>query len=486
MDLNSKIVNATKWSTITEVIAKLITPITSIVLARLLTPEAFGIVASITMIISFAEIFTDAGFQKFLVQHNFKDDLEKEQCINVAFWSNLVLSFIIWGGISVFRNSLATLVGNPNLGNALAIACVSIPLAAFSSIQMALYKRDFNFKTLFKVRLISIFIPLFFTIPLAFILRNYWALIIGTIISNLANALLLTFFSNWSPRFFFSFEKLKEMFSFTFWSMIEAVSIWLTGYVDIFIIGIYLNGYYLGLYKTSITLVGQIMNLIICAITPVLFSSLSRLQDDPSQFKILFLKFQKIVGVFIIPMGVGLFCFRDFVTVLLLGEQWIEASDFIGLWGLTSAVTIVLSHFSSEVYRSLGRPKLSVLSQFLHLIVLCPVVYISINYGFQVLYTARALVRLEGILVNLILMYYLIRMSPLVMFKNISVSIFSSLIMALCAFLLLNINDSFSLNFIYIFLCVIMYFLVVCAFPRERMLMISILKKGIYRLLKNK
>ncbi|MBO5919693.1 MAG: oligosaccharide flippase family protein [Bacteroidales bacterium] len=66
-ELNNKIVKATKWSSITEVVAKLITPITSIVLARLLTPEAFGVVATLTMVITFAEIFTDAGFQKYLI-----------------------------------------------------------------------------------------------------------------------------------------------------------------------------------------------------------------------------------------------------------------------------------------------------------------------------------------------------------------------------------------------------------------------------------
>ena len=76
-NLNKKIVNATKWSTITEVMAKLVAPISSMVLARLLTPEAFGVVATLNMVIAFAEIFTDAGFQRYLIQHEFKDDWNK-------------------------------------------------------------------------------------------------------------------------------------------------------------------------------------------------------------------------------------------------------------------------------------------------------------------------------------------------------------------------------------------------------------------------
>ena len=61
---NSKIAKATRWSAVTEVAAKLVAPVASMILARVLTPEAFGIVATLTMIITFAEIFTDAGFQK--------------------------------------------------------------------------------------------------------------------------------------------------------------------------------------------------------------------------------------------------------------------------------------------------------------------------------------------------------------------------------------------------------------------------------------
>ena len=465
---NNKIITATKWSTTTEVIAKLVTPVTGIILARLLTPEAFGVVATLTMVITFAEIFTDAGFQKYLIQHEFKDAIDLEQSTNVAFWSNLVLSLAIWLLIGIFSDPIASLVGNPGLGYVLTIACVSIPLAAFSSIQMALYKRSLDYKTLFKVRIVGVCIPLLVTIPLAFYLRDFWALIIGTIVSNLVNAILLTIYSRWKPRFYFSIMKLKEMFSFTSWSMIEAISIWLTSYVDVFIIGIYLNEYYLGLYKTSITVVGQIMGLITSATTPILFSALSRLQNDENAFRNLFFRFQKLLGMFIIPMGVGIFCFSDLATEIVLGEQWMEASGFIGLWGLTSTLTIVLSHYSSEVYRAKGRPKLSVLAQLLHIMVLWPTVLIAVKYGFEILYTARAIVRLEMILVNVVIMFIAIHISPLDMFKNIFVPCVCAFFTGVIAVVLLNCNTSISWQLISIPLCGIIYLVMIYCFPDGR------------------
>lgn len=478
-ELSNKIIKATKWSSATEIIAKLITPITSIVLARLLTPDAFGVVTTLTMIISFAEIFTDAGFQKYLIQHQFVDDVDKDQSTNVAFWSNLIMSLAIWLAIGIFADPLAVMVGNPGLGHVLIIACISIPLLALSSIQMALYKRELDFKTLFKVRIIGIAIPLLVTVPLAFYLRSYWALVIGTIVTNCANAVLLTVYSKWKPSFFYSFNKLKEMFSFSTWSVIEAISIWMTGYVDVFIIGVYLNEHYLGLYKTSMTVVGQIMGLITAATTPILFSSLSRLQDDENEFQTLFFKFQKLVGLLVIPIGVGIYCYSDFVTEILLGSQWLDASSFIGLWGLTSSVTIVLSHYSSEVYRAKGWPKLSVLAQVLHLIVLWPAVLIAVKHGFDALTVTRALVRLELILVNLIIMYVVVKISPWMMFKNISFSVIASLFMAIIAMLIQRVSDSILWQIVSILICVFFYFGIILVIPSNREILYSMKKKNI-------
>ncbi len=472
--LNNKIVKATKWSAVTEIIAKLITPIISMILARLLTPEAFGVVTTMTMIITFAELFTDAGFQKYLVQHEFKDDVDREQSTNVAFWSNFILSMFIWGIIAIFAEPLAALVGNPGLGHVLIIACVAIPLAAFSSIQMALYRRDLDFKTLFKVRFVSILIPLVVTIPLALWLRSYWALIFGHIAQNITNAVLLTVFSKWKPKLFYSFTKLKEMLSFTIWSLFEAISIWLTGYVDVFIVGTMLSQHYLGLYKTSSMLVGQIMGLITATTTPVLFSSLSRLQDDDKEFKRLFFKFQKFVGLLVIPTGIIIFCFSDFFTEILLGYQWMEASGFIGLWGLTSSITIVLSHYSSEVYRAKGRPKLSVLSQWLHIIVLWPVVIWAVHYGFQTLYIARSLVRLEGIAVNLCIMGWIVKMPIWRMINNILPIIFAATCMLVV--LLLPSTDIIWYKIIYVLIATVIYFVVILFFPEERNTLLNIPK----------
>lgn len=476
-NLKIKMLNATKWASITEIVAKTISPVTAMILARLLAPEAFGVVATVTMIISFAEMFTDAGFQKYLVQHEFRDEEEKHKNSNVAFWTNLGISLFLWGVIALFSESIAMLVGNPGLGNVITIACVQLPLTSFSSIQMALYRRDFDFKTLFWVRLISICIPFVVTIPLAILGFSYWALIIGTICGNLSNAVILTLKSKWKPEWFYSVTILKEMLSFSIWSLVEAISIWLTAWIDAFIIGSVLNQHYLGLYKTSTTIVNALLALIAAATTPVLFSALSRLQDDTEQFNYTFFKMQKLVSMLVFPLGVGVYLYSDMATQILLGSQWHEASGVIGVWALTSAIMIVLGHYCSEVYRAKGKPKLSFLAQVLHLIVLVPVCIIGSKYGFWALVYARAWIRMESILVHFIIMKYAIGFPVWKIIRNVFPTATSAVAMGILGYLLQQLNDGMLWSFISIFICAVFYFGVLYLFPGMQGEMKGIVKR---------
>ena len=476
-DLNQRVAKATKWSGITETCRRLIGPVSSMVLARLLTPEAFGVVTTMALVISFADLFTDAGFQKYLIQHEFKDETDLVQSTNVAFWSNFIMSMVFWGVIAIFSEPLATLVGSPGLGHVMIVASVAIPITAFSSIQMALYKRNLDFKTLFKVRIVGIVIPFIVTIPLAFLLRSYWALILGSITQKVINAILLTYYSKWKPSFFYSFEKLREMLSFTIWTLIESISIWLTNYVDVFIVGSMLSQYYLGLYKTSIVTVGHIIGIITATTTPILFSSLSRLQNDDDNFCRFFLKFQKNVGLFVIPLSIGIFLFSDLVTIVLLGDQWMEASGFIGLWGLTSGFVCLFCHYSSEVYRAKGRPLLSALSQWLHIIILWPALLWAVQHGFHTLYVTCSLVRVIAIFVSVFITWLLIRISLFSMIRNLLPAIIASFVMLIAGIFMLQLSQAILWKWIAVIVCIVVYFCIIWLFPTERNLALTILKK---------
>ncbi|AOR24747.1 lipopolysaccharide biosynthesis protein [Clostridium taeniosporum] len=476
-NIKSKFINATKWSTITEIAAKLVSPIINMILARIISPEAFGVVATVTMIMSFADMFTDAGFQKYLVQHEFNDEDEKFKNANVAFWTNFVISIFLWAIIIVFREQIAVMVGNPGLGNVIAIACVQLLLTSFSSIQMALYRRDFDFKTLFSVRMVSVCIPFIVTIPLTFLVEGYWALIIGSIIIQLSNAVILTMKSKWKIGLFYKIDLLKEMLSFSIWSLIESISIWLSCWIDILVIGNIFNQYYLGIYKTASSMVGIVMSLIFASVVPVFFSALSRLQHDNENFNKMYFNTQRNMSILIFPLGVGIYLYSDLATSIMLGSKWNEASAIIGVCALTNAIKIILGDLCSEVYRAKGKPKISFLAQILHLVVLIPVCIISSKYGFWLFVYARSWIRMEFVLVHFIIMKFIIKFPIERVFKNVMPTAVSTFAMGILICLLKQINNNLLWSFTSIIICSLFYFGVLYLFPSMRKEMNGILEK---------
>jgi len=472
-ELNKKSGRALAWSSITEIIAKLIVPIVNIILARLLAPEAFGAVATITMVITFAEVFTDAGFQKYIVQHEFEDEEALNKSTNVAFWTNFAFSVIIVSLIIIFRNPIAKLVGSPELGKGIAIASLMILMVSFSSIQSARFKRDLDFKPLFFVRIGSSLIPLLVTVPLAFVLRNFWALVIGSLTVHLFNAIALTVKSKWKPKLFYSLRLFKEMFSFSAWTLLESIVIWLTVNIDIFILGNVLDDHYLGIYKTSMNTVNSYMSIIISAIVPVLFSTLSRCQDNDEEFSKTYYTFQKYTALFVMPMSVGVFIFRDFVVALLLGSQWKEAAGFVGIWAVMTGITIIFSTLASEVYRSKGNPKLSTFAQLLHILFLIPTVLITSEYSFSVLYISRSLIRIQFVIVNIIIMRVVYRFKLKTTLKNIFPIIISTCVMSVVGYLLENIMSAIWWQLISVLICVVVYFFIIFSFPKTRKAILS-------------
>lgn len=484
--LKNKFLYATKWSAFTEIAAKLISPVTNMILARIVSPEAFGVVATVTMVISFADMFTDAGFQKYLIQHQFDLEEEKFKNADVAFWTNFAISMFLWLLIIALRNPIANLVGNPGLGNVISIAGVQLLLTSFSSIQMALFKRKFDFKTLFVVRIISVIVPFAITIPLALLGFSYWSLIIGSIVIQLSNSVILTIKSQWKPHFFYSIGIFKNMISFSIWSLIEAISIWFTIWIDMFIIGNSLNQYYLGIYKSSTTLVNTLMALITASVVPVLFVGLSRLQDDDKRFNELFFTTQRFTSALLLPLGIGVYIYSDLVTKVLLGNKWLEASKIIGVWALTSSLVIIFSSFCSEVYRAKGRPKLSFISQILHLIVLVPVCIVSSKHGFWTLVYARALIRMEAILVDFLLMKFVIGIPVSRIVKNVMPTGIAALCMGGVGILLKLIGHGFIWDIFSIIICALSYVGFLLLFPSMRKEIYSLVGKFKLKIAKTK
>ena len=480
--MDTKVVAAAKWSLITEVLAKLITPVTNIILAHILAPTAFGILATIMMVISFAEMLADAGFQKFLVQYEFESEDEKQKNVSVAFISNIVLAIVLWLVIIIWRDELAILVGNEGLGFPLAVMGAMLPLGAFSSIQMAMYRRSFNFKFLLSIRMITIITPLFISIPMALAGFDYWSLIAGLLAAHLFTAIALCVRQEKLISIYFSSTVFRKMFSFSAWSLAEAFSIWLTAWVDTFIISHFLDAYYLGLYKMPTAIVTTVMAIATSSMAPVLYSALSRHQHNQVEFEKIFLTFQRYMALFLVPLGVGMFVYQDFIVEILLGPQWKLAGIVLGSWALSSSLVTAISYLISEAFRAKGMPNISFLAQMAHLFVLIPVIYVCVQYDFTTFVYARSIVRVQMIAVLLYLLAIYVGMNAWLVIRNIKSYIIASAVVGTGSYVLLHLHNSMIWTIFCICISLMLYLVVLYLFPTERIILTKIWESVLLRL----
>lgn len=473
-EVGAKARTATKWSLLAEVCAKAIIPITQIVLARLLAPEAFGVFAVVVMVSSFAQMLSDAGFQKYLIQREFTSRESLSKSANVAFLASLTVALVLWLVISAWRDPITELTGAPGKGLVLVVAAATLPLSSISSVQQAILRRDFAYRKLMPIRVAVAATPLLVAVPMALAGFDYWALVWGLVASEIVNAVALTVSSPWRPRWYFSRKRLRAMLSFSSWTLVESIVIWMSVWSGSFIVATVLTEHDLGLYRQPLLAVNSIFAVVTGATTPILFASLSRLQGDRPAFRDFFMRFQFAVAMALLPIGVILFVFRSAATEIAFGPEWADASLMVGAWGLSTCFAIVFSHYCSEVFRALGRPRISVLSQVLYMLVMVPAVYLAAGSGYERVVIVSSAVRAVQILLNQYLMWRLTGFGLGSVLSNVAAPLGSAVAVGVLAYFVESgAGDSLLLALALMAATVIAYLALSLVSPRSRAMVLG-------------
>lgn len=463
------IVQSTKWSAVSEVLAKIASPLANIVLARLLAPDVFGLVASFTVVTTFAEVFTDAGFQKFIVQHEFKDDKELYDYTTVAFWTNMLFSIAIWLGIFIFRSPIASFIGSSGYGTEVATLSLLIPLHALSSIQNALYRRAFRFKELVPIRFVSSLMPLVVTIPCAVFFKNVWAIIIGNLAKEIVTAVMLTYNSLWKPTLFYKLAYLKNMFSDCLWLLGDSLMIWITSYASVFIVNRYLDPYHTGIFRTGVNTIQPYLNLIFVITSPVLFSALSRLQNNKNESNKIFLDYQKFASYIVVPMGVFVFIYRDMVTSILLGSAWKEAALLVGCSGLALPIVILIGQYNSVYFRAMGKAKIAMTVQGIYAIVMVALLLFAVRYQFKILSVVGGLYPLTYSVISILGLKFAFKFKISRVVRVLLPSIISSVVAALLSYAIMNFfSGAIWWQLICVAIACLVYLIVLMSIPQSR------------------
>lgn len=398
------LVHALKWSFLAEMSSKAITPIVFIVLARLLTPEDFGVMSAALMVIAFCQIFWEAGMGKALIQRQ----TEVEDAANVAFWVNLCLGLLIAGLLFGGAHRIAmTFFQDARVTAVLQVMSLQVMLGALSSVQTALLQKEMDFKKLFWVRTTTVAFPGLASIPLAWSGMGYWALVAGTLTGQIVQVIMLWQMSLWRPALLFPMSVARQMGRFGAWVGASGLLAWFYMWADSLIVGANLGIQDLGIYRVGNQFAGLIFTFIFGPVVPVLYSHLSRVGKERNQLKASMEKVIRILMLISIPSSVIVYQFSDPLSSLIFGDKWQGVGFVFGVLALMHGLSWVVG-MNGEVYRAMGKPSLDTIVTTCTLAVYLGVYIVTVRLGFGYFVWARLFLALGALLLHLFILQWVL------------------------------------------------------------------------------
>lgn len=369
-----------------EVFSKVLGTITSIVLARLLLPSDFGLIAIVYLLLAAIGLFSELGFGAAIIQR--KDRIE--EALNTGFTINLILSGFLFIAAIILAPLWAAFYNDSNITLVTMVLAISIIITSFEFVPSTRLRKDLMFKKFAIVGIASSLTNSCIAIYLAFVGWGYWSLVYGALASSAVKLLMLYKVSPWKPRFIFDKQIAKELFGYGKHLFAATIIIFINTNIDNAIggkmLGLTVLGYYYIAYRW-----GNFSYLISGMTERVMFPTYAKIQGDIPRLQRWYLKILKYVSMLTFPISLGLFTIAPEFVVVVLGVKWassIVPMQILCFYGLF----LSLSGTTGSVFTAVGKPKLvrnlSFLGMVIILIFIYPMIFFYGLIGLCIVVTA--------------------------------------------------------------------------------------------------
>jgi O-antigen/teichoic acid export membrane protein len=376
---------------------RLIGLISVAILARLLAPADFGVVAMALVIAGLLDTAAYAGVDLALIRTN----ADTREYRDSAWTIQLLQGAVIAALLLLAAPFAAEYYGEPKVATILMWLSAKSMIEGFQNIGIVAFQKDLDFAKQFRFNVYSRVLNLVVTVAAAFFFRNYLALVIGMVSGALITVGLSYAMHPYRPRI--SFAKARQLWSFSNWLLISRIGSFLSRKSDQFLIGGIVGATALGGYHVGGELATMPTAELVMPMRRALFPTLSKLQGDPTAFRGAVLQSFSTLAILCVSMGFGLMITAGEIVPLLLGAQWHSAIPLVrwlALYGTFSALALVLE---VPIWVN-GRTQVSAILAWLELVLLVPLIVYSVHhYGIEAAAMSRAAVSV----VMLPLMLYL-------------------------------------------------------------------------------
>jgi O-antigen/teichoic acid export membrane protein len=440
-DIKSRAVKSVKWTMLGEIASRSVRPVITLILARILAPEDFGIFGVAVIATGLAQILQDFGLGKTLIQR----ETEIDKSANIVFWTNLALSIFLYLLLFITAPLLSKFFREAKVTSVLRVLCIQIVFFSLFSVHKALLQRKFRFKQLFFISLFSATTIGLVSIPLALLDCGVWSLVFGALASAFIQVLLFMKMSDFRPRLGIDRKLAKQLLRFGSWVTSEAFLGWLIVWGDSIVLGHFLGVEELGIYRVGVTFLTFAFGIFFNPLTLVAYPAFSRLQSNIEELKQSFLKITKIIASISLPIGVGLATLGPSISSGVFGNKWEGIEIIIALIGIKEAISWLIS-INPEVYRAIGRPDINSKLRLFIVIYYIPVYVLAAPYGLLVFCIARLAVAVIPIFIHLFIVKKLFRLPYTYLFDCIKVPLVSALVMGAIVYGIRNLSANYILE----------------------------------------
>ncbi|NLP47436.1 MAG: lipopolysaccharide biosynthesis protein [Clostridiales bacterium] len=435
------------------------------ILARLLSPSDFGVVGLVTVYLVVSNILITGGFSNALIRKKTIDDAD----LSTVFYIYMMMAIVLYACLFSIAPAVASFYEKPILKPILRALGLNIFPGAVNSIQEAVVVRSFKFKMYFYRSLVALVISGAIGISMAYSGYGVWSLVIMQMVSVVVRTTVLWFTVKWRPKFVFSFEKAKELFSYGYKLLIS--NLIKTAYDNVYslIIGKVYDTETLGYYSKGNQFPSLIMTSVDGTISSVMLPTLSSMQDDKKKLKKTMRQAIGSSSFLLCPMMLGLAVVARPLVLILLGEKWLPAVPFLQLSSF-AYIFWPMQTSNGQALQALGRSdlhlKLGLIKRFIGVILLL----VSLKFGIYAMMGASVLTQIIGSFVQAVPNTYLLGYGAKQQVLDIVPALILSIIMAVIIYPLVGvIANSYFLIIAQVSLGATLYLLMAKLFKLEAM-----------------
>lgn len=375
--LTKKVVKGGLWIFALRILNRVLGFLRIIVLARILSPNDFGLLGIAMLAISTIETFSQTGFQAALIQK--KGNVEAY--LDAAWTVSAIRGLVLFMVLLLTAPLIAEFFNSPQALPVIKVIAISTLLSGFQNIGILFFHKELEFNKLFVYEFSSTLVDLSVSISLAFLLRDVWALVWGGVAANSFRLFLSYIIHPYKPRLNVDKEKIKEMFGFGKWVFGSSIVIFLATQGDDIFVGKMIGVTALGLYQMAYQISNLTTTEIALLISRVTFPAYSKLQNDLPRLREAYLKVLQVSAFIAVPLTGGIFILAPEFTRIFLGNKWmgmVPAMQVLSFAGLARAVIST----TSPVFMAIKRPDIATKCQALRLALLVALLYpFTIKWG---------------------------------------------------------------------------------------------------------